>query len=196
MSSRYGSRIANVKHHAMNATARTGLIVAFSLALVGCFGERTDSSGPTTGAVQLKPRSTPLREPTVRRKVYVPVYSSIYLGLDIRQKLIELAATVSVRNVSAQYPVVLNFVRYYDSGGKLVREYLKEPAELGPLATAEFVIQRVDTVGGPGANFLVQWVGQSDVDEPLIEAVMIGQSGSAGISFTSIGRAIKNEPAQ
>jgi hypothetical protein len=128
--------------------------------------------------------------------VYVPVYSSIYSGLDIRQKIIELAATVSIRNVSAQYPVILNFVRYYDSGGNLVREYLKEPAVLGPLATVEFVIQRVDTAGGPGANFLIQWIGQSDVDEPLVEAVMIGQSGNAGISFTSTGRVIKNEPRQ
>ena len=47
----------------------------------------------------------------------------IYTGLDIRQKIIELAATVSIRNVSAQYPVILNFVRYYDSAGTLVREY-------------------------------------------------------------------------
>ena len=132
----------------------------------------------------------------MRRTVYVPVYSSIYVGLDIRQAIIELAATVSIRNVSALYPVVLNFVRYYDSGGKLIREYLKEPVELGPLATVEFVIQRVDTAGGPGANFLVQWVGQKDVDEPLIEAVMIGQNGNAGISFTSEGRVIKNEPPQ
>ena len=98
--------------------------------------------------------------------------------------------------MSAQYPVILNFVRYYDSAGTLVREYLKEPAELGPLATVEFVIQRVDTAGGPGANFLVQWLGQSDVDEPLIEAVMIGQSGNGGISFISTGRIIKNEPRQ
>jgi hypothetical protein len=90
----------------------------------------------------------------------------------------------------------LNFVRYYDSAGKLVREHLTEPGELGPLATVEFVIQRVDTAGWPGANFLVQWVGSPEVDEPLIEAVMIGQSGNAGISFTSAGRVIKNEPLQ
>jgi hypothetical protein len=180
----------------MYVTGRTGLILACGLALFGCSGETSESSAPSRAAVHLKPQSTPLPEPTVRRTVYVPVYSSIYIGLDIRQKLIELAATVSIRNVSAQHPVILNFVRYYDSGGKPVREYLKEPAELGPLATVEFVIQRVDTTGGPGANFLVQWVGQADVDEPLIEAVMIGQSGSAGISFTSTGRAIKNEPRQ
>jgi hypothetical protein len=29
----------------------------------------------------------PLPEPTIRRTVYVPVYSNIYLGLDIRQKV-------------------------------------------------------------------------------------------------------------
>jgi hypothetical protein len=33
--------------------------------------------------------------------VYVPVYSSIYLGIDVRQKNTELAATVSVRNVTS-----------------------------------------------------------------------------------------------
>jgi len=132
----------------------------------------------------------------VRRTVYVPVYSSIYSGLDIRQTLIELAATVSIRNVSAQHPVILNFVRYYDSGGQLVRPYLNEPAELGPLATIGFVVKNTDTAGGPGANFLVQWVGRADGDEPLIEAVMIGKSGNAGISFTSSGRVIKNEPAR
>ena len=180
----------------MHVVVRTGLILACSLALFGCSGERSDSSVPGSAAVHLKPRSTPLPDPTVRGTVYVPVYSSIYTGLDIRQKIIELAATVSIRNVSPQYPVILNFVRYYDSGGKLVREYVKEPVELGPLGTVEFVIQRVDTAGGPGANFLVQWVGQADVDEPLIEAVMIGQSGNAGISFTSTGRAIHNEPPQ
>lgn len=170
------------------------LIVAVSLALFGCSGESGDARVQGSAAVRLQRHSTPLPEPTIRRTVYVPVYSNIYLGLDIRQQVVELAATVSIRNVSARYPIVLNFVRYYDSGGKLVREHLDGPGELGPLATVEFVVQRADTAGGPGANFLVQWMGQSDVDEPLIEAVMIGQSGNAGISFTSAGRVVKNEP--
>ena len=91
------------------------------------------------------------------------------------------------------HPQLRPVLRFCRNSGPRV---LKEPAELGPLATVEFVIQRVDTAGGPGANFLVQWVGQSDVDELLIEAVMIGQSGNAGISFTSTGRVIKNEPRQ
>jgi hypothetical protein len=31
------------------------------------------------------------------------------------------------------------------------------------------------------------------VDEPLIEAVMLGQAGNAGISFTSAGRVVKSD---
>src|SRR5688572_9133592 len=178
----------------MHIKARTGLIFVCGLALFACAGQ-SSSSAPANAAVHLKRQLTPLPEPTVRRTVYVPVYSSIYTGLDIRQTLIELAATVSIRNVSAQHPVILNFVRYYDSGGKLVREYLKQPAELRPLATVEFVIGRRDVTGGPGANFLIQWVGQANVDEPLMEAVMVGQSANAGISFTSTGRVITNEPS-
>ena len=144
----------------MPLITRTGLVLVCVLACFGCSGERSDSSGEGSAAVHLKPRLTPLPEPTVRRTVYVPVYSSIYLGLDIRKDIIDLTATVSIRNVSAQYPVILNFVRYYDSGGRLVREYLKEPAELGPLATVEYVVQRLDTTGGPGANFLNGTIGR------------------------------------
>ena len=51
-----------------------------------------------------------------------------------------------------------------------------------------------DSCGDPGANFLVQWAGSSYMDEPLIEAVMVGQTGTAGISFTSSGRVLKDEP--
>lgn len=89
----------------------TGLILVASLALFACSGKSGDAS-VQQGAVQLMPHSTPLPEPTIRRTVYVPVYSSIYLGIDIKQQNTQLAATVSTRNVSAQHPVVLNFVRY------------------------------------------------------------------------------------
>lgn len=105
----------------------------------------------------------------------------------------ELAVTVSVRNVSSRYPLVLESVCYYDSAGKEVRKYVSTPSELEPLATVEFVIQRRDTAGGPGANFLVRWAGSAEMDEPLIEAVMVGQTGTAGISFTSSGRVVKGE---
>lgn len=126
----------------------------------------------------------------MRRTVYVPVYSSIYLGHDINKKTVELSATVSVRNTSARERLVLTGVRYYDSGGTLVRGYVGAPAELRPLASVEFVIRHQDAAGGPGANFLIEWAGASGIEEPVIEAVMLGQSGNAGISFISPGRTL------
>jgi hypothetical protein len=91
---------------------------------------------------------------------------------------------------------VVHSAKYYDSDGKQIRDFVTAPSELGPLATADFVIPRLDTRGGPGANFLVEWSSASDVDEPVIEAVMVGQNGNAGISFTGLGRALPKASAK
>ena len=165
-----------------------------ALAIYGCTGNRPGAEVHRTAATRLKPTTTPLAEPTVQQTVYVPVYSSMYLGTDIKQNVVEFSATVSVRNTSSRHPIVLNVVRYYDSAGQRVRDYIDSPSELAALATVEFVIQRADTTGGPGANFLVQWTGAADIDEPVIEAVMIGQAANAGFSFMSPGRVVKSPP--
>ncbi len=172
---------------------QTAILCVGSLLLAGCAREAPDPRTQGSAAHRLKPVTTPLTDPVVRRTVYVPIYSSIYWGLNHREKPVELAATVSIRNVSSRHRLVLESVRYYDSGGKQVREYVNAPAELGSLATVEYVIPQRDTTGGPGANFLVRWAGSAEMDEPLIEAVMVGQIGSAGISFTSQGRVVKDD---
>ena len=91
--------------------------------------------------------------------VYVQVYSSMYLGVSARARTVDLAATVSVRNTSSLHPITLTWVRYYDSSGKKVRDYLEKSSALPPLGSVEFVIQRSDMAGGPGANFLIRWDG-------------------------------------
>jgi hypothetical protein len=83
-------------------------------------------------------------------------------------------------------------VNYYDTNGKLVRNYLERPGELTPLATTSFVIQQEDNSGGPGAAFVVEWVAQQPVTPPVIEAIMINTSGNQGVSFISAGRVIKS----
>ena len=103
---------------------------------------------------------------------------------------------MSVRNTSSVYPITLQWVRYYDSSGTKVKDYLDKPSALPPLGSVEFVVQRSDTAGGPGANFLIRWDGPANVDEPLIEAVMSGQNGNAGISFTSRGQVVKSAPRE
>ncbi len=172
------------------------LALAIALFIGGIFlGSRLNTSDPvhSSAAERLQPVGTAPAGSTPGATVYVPVYSSLYLGLDMRRQMVELTATVSVRNVSAAHPIIIEWVRYFNSTGKRVRDYLEKPSSLPPLGSVEFVIQRSDTTGGPGANFLIRWNGPAAVDEPLIEAVMLGQAGNAGISFTSAGRVVKSE---
>jgi hypothetical protein len=173
-----------------------GLVLAVAVFIGGLFlGTRLRPSEPIHGsaAERLQPATTVATALTPGTTVYVPVYSSLYLGLNVKQRTVELSATVSVRNVSQTQPIVIEWARYYDSAGKLIRNYVDQPAALPALSSVEFVVQRADVAGGPGANFLVRWKGPSGVDAPIIEAVMLGQSGNAGISFTSAGRVLKAE---
>jgi hypothetical protein len=153
---------------------------------------RTSDPVHSSAVERLQPVATVSTALTPGATVYVPVYSSLSLGLN-KQQTVNLAATVSVRNVSTVHPIVIEWVRYYDSGGRRIRDYVDKPSALPPLGSVEFLIQRSDATGGPGANFLIHWKGPANVDEPLIEAIMLGQSGNAGISFTSPGRVVKSE---
>lgn len=166
------------------------ILVVCLFALVGCSREAPRSVvSPGDGSAQLKPLGDIKSDALQRRQRYVPVYSSIYWGS--KRRTAELTAMVSIRNVSSKHPIVLEFARYHDSAGRKVREYVHAPARLDPLAGVEFVIDQQDTVGGTAASFLIEWAGPPDIDEPLIEAVMVGQVGSVGISFTSASRELK-----
>ena len=57
----------------------------------------------------------------------------------------------------------------------------------------EFVVQ-YKPQGSPGANFLVRWAGSGEIDEPLMDPIMIGQTSNVGISFTSFGRVVRDVP--
>jgi hypothetical protein len=133
----------------MKKIAGSLAVVLIGVALPGCDSPLPEPPLHSSAASRLRPLAAAPSEPRTRGTVYVPVYSSIELG-DPRRQTILLGATLSVRNVSSRHPVVLDYVRYYDSGGQLVRQYLKEPSELPPLATVEFVVQRNDASGGTG----------------------------------------------
>ena len=87
--------------------------------------------------------------------------------------------------------ILLKSVRYFDTGGNQIRSFINKPLRLGPLATREFLVERDDATGGSGANFLVEWVADKPVSEPIIESVMIDTSGQQGISFVRAGTVIK-----
>ena len=119
--------------------------------------------------------------------VYVPVYSHIYAD---GGKPYLLETTLSIRNLDPKRAIAVKSVKYIDTNGALIREYLGEEMALPALATAEFLVEKQDIEGGSGANFIVVWNAKKPVYEPLIEAIMVGFSDAKSISFTSPGRAL------
>lgn len=173
-----------------------GLVLALLVFMGGLFlGTRLHTDEPVRGsaAERLQPATAAHADLEHGSTVYVPIYSSVYSGLTRRPSMVELAATLSVRNVSSGHSILLEWVRYYDSKGQLLRDHIDAPSVLPPLSSVEFVIPRADTTGGPGASFLVHWKGPPGVDEPVIEAVMLGQDGNGAISFTSQGRTLQSD---
>ena len=123
--------------------------------------------------------------------VYVPIYSHIYSGT--RARPFDLVAILSIRNTNLKSSITLVSVKYYNSAGKIVKEYLDEHVNLNALASTRYIIAEDDKTGGSGANFIVNWKSDKPVNPPIIEGVMIGTHSGQGISFVSRGQVIKND---
>jgi hypothetical protein len=136
-------------------------------------------AGSSAGDIQL----------SMGQSVYVSIYSHIYSGLKARP--FDLAAILSIRNTDINQPVTIVSVKYYDTEGKLLKEYLDDPIQLKVLASTRYIIMEGDKAGGSGANFIVKWKSNKKVTPPIIEAVMIGTHSGQGISFVSQGQVIE-----
>jgi hypothetical protein len=122
--------------------------------------------------------------------VYVPAYSHIHTHQKVRQAL---ASTLVVHNADPEVEIEVLGVRYHDRDGKLVRAFLDDPVTLKPFQSSNYLTQISESAGGVGANYIVEWRAAEPAISPIIEAVMIGGSGTQGISFISPGRVILRE---
>lgn len=121
--------------------------------------------------------------------VYVPVYSNLFAGP--RKRPLQLASTLSVRNTDRGATLRISAIEYYDTSGRLVQRHLDRPVTLGPLATYYLHREEKDVSGGFGANYLVRWQADKEINAPIIEAVMVGATSGQGISFVSPGQVIR-----
>jgi hypothetical protein len=126
--------------------------------------------------------------------VCVPVYSQVYFG--DRPQSFNLSVTLSLRNVDPARPIEITSVRYLDEKGKLVREYAPPAVTLAPLASTRFYIKESDIAAGSEACFLVRWQAGQKVAPPIIHGLMVGASFGQGLSFTTSGRVLEEEPGQ
>ncbi|MBC7905372.1 MAG: DUF3124 domain-containing protein [Rhodospirillaceae bacterium] len=130
------------------------------------------------------------------QSIYVPVYSHIWHGnLDARGKpqTLLLSSMLSIRNTDPYDSMTIRSVRYYDTAGKLLKEYMAQPARLGPMASTDVFLEHKDDQGGTGANFVVQWSAERPISTPIVEVVNAYIFGPQSLAFTSPGKVIAEE---
>jgi hypothetical protein len=120
--------------------------------------------------------------------VYVPAYSHIYSGNNDWPFL--LTVTVSIRNIDPNHPITVELVDYYETQGKLLKQFIDKPVTLKAMESVRYIVPEKDKDGGSGANFIVRWTADTLANPPVIESVMIGTRSQQGISFTSRGQEI------
>lgn len=101
--------------------------------------------------------------------------------------MLNLTTTVSISNIDPYQDIYILSVDYYNTEGEKQENLFPETVEIGPMKTINFVVDRMDTRGGTGANFLFEWSAYSMINRPLIQAVMITTVNQQGISFVTKG---------
>ena len=128
--------------------------------------------------------------------LYLPIYSKIWHGDRVvkgRHPIDSLvSALVSIRNTSLITPIRITSARYYNTEGKLLKEYLTKPALINAMGTLELFVERKEAEGGSGANFIIQWDAATATNPPMIEAVHADiRSGQQALIFTTTARPIQ-----
>lgn len=132
--------------------------------------------------------------PTSRgQALYLPIYSHIWHG-DLNKEGYPLkglvSALVSIRNTDSKLPIRILSARYYATDGKLLKEYLPEPRTIPPMATYELYVEKKESAGGSGANFVITWDASTPVNTPIVQALHVDIQGSRTISFLTTARPI------
>jgi hypothetical protein len=118
--------------------------------------------------------------------LYLPIYSHIWYG-DLNKEGYPLkssaSALVSIRNTDPKTPIRVLSARYYNTEGRLLKDYLAGPRSVPPMGTYELYVERKESAGGSGANFVIVWQSAVPANAPLVEALHVDVHGSRGLAF-------------
>lgn len=144
------------------------------------------ASESTFDAGVLTVREADLRK--VRGQVlYVPIYSNLPRD---GKRMYDVSAFIAIHNTDLDHRIRITKVLYFDNDGRLVKDFTPPNLNLEPLGATNFFIPQSDQ-SGTGANFLVEWVSEKPVCEPLIESVMINLETHRSFAFQSRGHVIR-----
>jgi Protein of unknown function (DUF3124). len=160
--------------------------------VTACSPKKTDFRQPQPSA-RFDPNTLVVKDESSVKKVrgqvlYLPVYSNV--PFSDQGKQFDLSAFVAVHNTDLRHPMKITRVLFFDNHGNLVNNYLTKDSVLKPLGATNFFVPEKDK-SGTGANFIVEWVADTVINEPLIETVMLGLKNDQGVSFSSVGRIIR-----
>jgi hypothetical protein len=102
-----------------------------------------------------------------------------------------LESTLIIRNTDMSNPLSVTTADFYDTEGKLVKRFVETPLLLQPLETRYIHIPVTKPSAGLGANFIVRWSADREINAPIVECLMIGTRSGQGISFISTGKVIQ-----
>lgn len=127
--------------------------------------------------------------------LYLPVYSHLYHG-DVHTRTGKPSETlvsthVSIRNTDMKAVLKVVSARYYNTEGKLLREFLPTPRTIPPLGTYELFVPRSDASGGSGANFIIEWSADVPINPPLVEALHADIREARTLLFVTTARPVK-----
>lgn len=129
------------------------------------------------------------------QSLYLPIYSHIYHG-EVNPKTGKpsqtlVSAHISIRSTDPATGMKVVSARYYDTEGKLLREFLPKPHVILPFGTYELYLPRSDSSGGSGANFIIDWVADKPINPPLVEALHADIREARTLLFITTGRPIQ-----
>ncbi|MCK6600558.1 MAG: DUF3124 domain-containing protein [Bacteroidetes bacterium] len=161
--------------------------------LLGCQPEKFREAGSENTGSTFQPSDYGLQDNPVKlvrgQVLYLPVYSNIPYSLDSVK--FDMSAFLAVHNTDFRQPVRIKRIQFFNSKGRMVKEYTETPArQLGPLETADFYVPYSDK-SGTGANFLIEWESDSLVTEPLIESVTINLNSPNSLAVLSTGKVLR-----
>lgn len=129
--------------------------------------------------------------------LYLPIYSYIWHGdrvVDKRYPLKTLvSALVSIRNTNIKTPLRLLSARYFNSNGKMLKQFVAAPVTIDPLGAYELFVEKKESLGGSGANLIIQWEADMPVNSPIVEAIHAEIKGHSTFTFITKAQPINTE---
>ena len=166
------------------------LLLFLFAALIACKNEESKAiSDPLPISVNSKMLKIPDQGGRKLRGqvLYMPVYSNIP---HLKKNDYNLSAFLAIHNTDLDHQIKITRIDYFNTDGRFIKSFISADQQILPFATMILPVAKEDR-SGTGANFLVEWISDQPVNEPLIESVMKDLSGNKGISFLSQGRIIR-----